>query len=78
MSAVGHLASSVLAPQLLTAATSAADDYKALVCVALSGGCDGNNVVVPLSGPQYNLYRQARQSLALDASSLSACNNGTG
>ncbi len=78
MTSAGHLASSVLFPQLLSAATSAADDYKALVCVALSGGCDGNNLIVPMSGTQYALYREARQNLALDAGSLLACSNGAG
>ena len=78
MTGVGHLTSSVLFPQLLSAATSAADDYKALVCIALNGGCDGNNVIVPMSGSQYGLYRLARQGLALEASSLLACSNGFG
>ncbi|MGZ6098868.1 MAG: DUF1501 domain-containing protein, partial [Myxococcaceae bacterium] len=31
-------------------ALAASDDYRALVCVFLFGGNDGNNLVVPLDG----------------------------
>lgn len=41
-----------------------AADYKALVVVFLSGGFDGNNVLVPLDAA-YNDYAKARPSLAL-------------
>ena len=40
-------------------------DYKALVCVFLSGGNDAHNMVVPLSAAQFNAYKAARGSLAL-------------
>jgi len=40
-------------------------DYKALVCVFLSGGNDGHNTVVPLTQAEFNAYRAARGSLAL-------------
>ena len=40
-----------------------AADYKALVVVFLSGGFDGNNVLVPLDAA-YNDYAKARPSLA--------------
>jgi len=46
-----------------------AADYKALVVVFLSGGHDGNNVLVPLDGA-YNDYAKARPSLALPKDSL--------
>jgi uncharacterized protein (DUF1501 family) len=46
-------------------AQSAAPDYKALVCVFLHGGNDGNNVLVPLTGANNTLYKQARLGLAL-------------
>jgi uncharacterized protein (DUF1501 family) len=39
--------------------------YKALVCVFLSGGNDSHNMVVPLTGTEYNAYKAARGSLAL-------------
>lgn len=41
-----------------------AADYKALVVVFLSGGFDGNNVLIPLDAA-YNDYAKARPVLAL-------------
>lgn len=40
-------------------------DYKALVCVFLAGGNDGNNMVVPTSTTEYNAYSAARGSSGL-------------
>jgi uncharacterized protein (DUF1501 family) len=40
-------------------------DYKALVCVYLSGGNDGHNTIVPLTQSDFNAYKTARGSLAL-------------
>jgi uncharacterized protein (DUF1501 family) len=40
-------------------------DYKALVCIFLSGGNDANNFVVPISTEDYSNYQAARQDLAL-------------
>jgi len=45
-------------------------DYKALVCVFLFGGNDSFNMVVPRSGPEYNVYAAARQNLAIDQNTL--------
>lgn len=42
-----------------------ANDYKALVCVFLSGGNDGHNMIVPQNAAQFNLYKAIRGSLAL-------------
>src|SRR6201999_4486308 len=41
----------------------AASDYKALVCVFLNGGNDGNNMLVSLD--QYNAYSNARNAAGL-------------
>jgi uncharacterized protein (DUF1501 family) len=46
-----------------------AADYKALVVVFLSGGFDGNNVLIPVDGA-YNDYAKARPALALPKDSL--------
>lgn len=46
-----------------------AADYKALVVVFLSGGHDGNNVLVPLDSA-YSDYAKARPALALPKDSL--------
>ncbi|MGD0618450.1 MAG: DUF1501 domain-containing protein [Bryobacteraceae bacterium] len=45
-------------------------DYRALVCVFLFGGNDGNNLIVPLDTSSYNAYSKIRGSLALASSSL--------
>ncbi len=45
-------------------------DYKALVCIFLSGGNDTNNLLVPRSGADYTNYATARQNLALSSASL--------
>ena len=38
----------------------AADDYKALVCVFMFGGNDGNNTIIPLDSNGYGQYATAR------------------
>ena len=40
-------------------------DYKALVCVFLAGGNDGNNMVVPLDATGYAAYSNARSASSL-------------
>jgi len=40
-------------------------DYRALVCVFLAGGNDGNNMVVPATTTEYNLYAAARSASGL-------------
>ncbi len=40
-------------------------DYKALVCIFLTGGNDGHNTVVPLTQSSFNAYKAARGSIAL-------------
>ncbi len=47
-----------------------AADYRALVCVFLYGGNDGNNTVVPVQTGEYNTYATARGSIALPQASL--------
>lgn len=45
-------------------------DYKALVCVYLFGGNDGNNVIVPVDTARYTAYQNLRSGVALAPSSL--------
>jgi len=40
-------------------------DYRALVCVFLAGGNDGNNMIVPTETTAYNAYLTARSSAQL-------------
>src|SRR5262249_13318838 len=43
-------------------AQSALDDYKALVCVFLSGGNDSNNLIIPTISKEYDDYATIRTS----------------
>ena len=54
------------------AAERAVGDYRALVCVFLAGGNDGNNTIVPLDATGYAAYSGVRSSsqLALDSGTL--------
>ncbi|MEO6324812.1 MAG: DUF1501 domain-containing protein [Thermoanaerobaculia bacterium] len=54
----------------VAAAAPVTGDYKALVCVFLSGGNDASNVIVPRSGSDYAAYAAARGSVALPQASL--------
>ncbi len=44
---------------------AAPTDYRALVCIFLNGGNDGNNMVVPLDATGYGAYSTARSSAGL-------------
>jgi len=46
------------------------EDYKALICIFLYGGNDGDNMVIPYSDDDYGIYRQLRSGIALERSSL--------
>ena len=46
-------------------AQSVPPDYKALVCIFLTGGNDGHNTIIPFTQSEFNAYKQARGSLAL-------------
>lgn len=49
-----------------------ATDYKALVCIFLSGGNDNYNTMPPYDPASYELYRKARPALAHPYDSLAA------
>lgn len=48
------------------------EDYRALVCVFLFGGNDGNNLLIPADSDTYATYVASRTSLALPASGVTA------
>lgn len=62
--AFGHLG------KMSALAQSAPSEYRALVCVFLSGGNDANNTVIPMSDSLTNgnatIYRNVRGNLAID------------
>jgi uncharacterized protein (DUF1501 family) len=67
-------AAASLAP---AAPKAAGEDYRALVCIFLFGGNDGNNMVVPTSPTEYLQYATGRTPvLALAAESLLPLNAG--
>ncbi len=47
-----------------------AADYRALVCIFLYGGTDGNNMIVPMDATRYGQYQAIRGPLALPQGSL--------
>jgi uncharacterized protein (DUF1501 family) len=55
---------------LISARAQAVSDYKALVCIFLYGGNDGNNLLVPTDTPTYNMYKGIRGNLALAQAAL--------
>ena len=59
---------------IANSAVTAANDYKALVCITLAGGNDSFNMLVPKSGAAYNDYKNSRSNLALDSNSLLGIN----
>jgi uncharacterized protein (DUF1501 family) len=64
-SALGFLAATHAA-----ATEAATTDYKALVCIFLSGGNDGFNVLIPSDDTRYVAYKKARANLALPPEKL--------
>lgn len=60
-----RMAAAALTPQ-------APSDYKALVCIYLFGGNDGNNLIVPLDPARHSAYQSLRGDLALAPNELLA------
>jgi len=55
------------------------NDYKALVCVMLSGGNDSYNMLMPTLQNTYNEYESIRANLAIPLNDILPLNgNGTG
>jgi len=55
-----------------TLRASPVSDYKALVCVFLFGGNDGNNTVIPYGASDHAVYASGRGSLAIGRDELAA------
>lgn len=75
------LAAGPLASLGAQAAALSGGDYRALVCVFLFGGNDGNNMVIPMDAAGYANYAKARGNgaaggLALEQSSLAVLAGG--
>jgi len=75
--ALGSIGAATLLSSLSLPGGAAASDYRALVCVYLNGGNDGNNLLIPSDGA-YNDYATARGSeLALPKDSLAMLNGSS-
>src|SRR6218665_1215404 len=64
-------ACALTAARALPSLAQGTEDYRALVCVFLAGGCDGHNVLVPQGTAAYAAYRSIRGGLALPDQSAS-------
>jgi uncharacterized protein (DUF1501 family) len=53
------------ADQIAANDSSLTADYKAMVCIFLFGGNDGNNMIVPTDAATYNAYNTARGAIAI-------------
>jgi uncharacterized protein (DUF1501 family) len=62
----------------LTARAQSAGDYKALVCIFMYGGNDGNNTIVPIDSAGYGNYATARPQIALPQATLLPLVDSTG
>src|SRR3977135_974666 len=61
----------IAAAASLAAPKAAGEDYRALVCLFMFGGNDGNNTVIPTSTSEYLQYATGRTSvLALPQATL--------
>ena len=54
----------------MSAMAQSSPNYRALVCVFLFGGNDGNNTIVPLDGARYGAYQTMRPNIALAQTAL--------
>src|SRR5258706_8062907 len=74
--AAGAMAASSLLNDLSNVAAATptnwtqANDYKALVCVFLFGGNDGDNTLIPYGTADYSAYATARSTLAIPRAQL--------
>ena len=66
------VASSILDLRMISAAAAATipTDYKALVCLFLYGGNDGNNLLIPTDAATYANYTAARSALTITQSQV--------
>lgn len=74
--ALGSLGAAGLLGALSLEGAAAGSDYRALVCVFLNGGNDGNNTLIPRDGA-YGDYSAARPDLAIPLGSLAVLNGAS-
>ena len=50
------------------------NDYKALVCILLSGGSDSHNMLIPREQNRYNIYAATRADVAIPRDNIQILN----
>jgi len=83
---IGPLVNTIAQLSLINSATASTgdpsydpSDYKALVCIFLSGGCDANNVLIPRSSHPYaDVYAADRAAVAVSNGIVHPAYNPTG
>lgn len=63
------------AASIANSSTLLGNDYKAMVCILLSGGCDSFNMLIPREQGEYNDYSITRSELAIPINEILALNN---
>ena len=63
---------------LLATPNTITPNYRALVCVFLNGGADGNNMVIPTGAADHAAYTAARPTIAIPQASILPINNPPG
>lgn len=62
------------AASISNSATLAGGDYKALVCILLSGGTDSHNMLIPTDSVEYGHYQTTRSSVAIPLNQINQLN----
>jgi len=62
------------AASISNSATIAGGDYKALVCILLSGGTDSHNMLIPTDSVEYGHYQNTRSSVAIPLNQVQRLN----
>ena len=76
--AFGSTIQSSLISQFANALASTTNDYKALVCINLTGGNDSFNSAIPNSASEYQTYSNNRRNLAIPQEQLLPLINNAG
>ena len=63
------------AASMANSTTAMGGDYKALICILLSGGSDSHNMLVPRESGMYAHYAQTRNAVAIPRDQLHVLNN---
>ena len=62
---------------LISSSSGYGDDYKALVCVLLSGGNDSYNMLIPRGNSEYNEYAQVRSNQSIAKNDILSIDNNS-